>query len=241
LKAGVVTALTAEARTLGSLARRTDGLYAAREGNLVAVSGIGGLAAAAAAARLADAGVCALVSWGLAGGLDPALAAGTLCVPEAVVTADGVSVATHPHWRELVVAAVAARTLVHGVLLTSEHAIDDVAGKAAAFGRTGAVAVDMESAAIAHVAGTRGLPFIAVRAIVDTARDALPRAVTAASTAGQVNLLRLIRDLARTPREVAPLLRLATRYRAAMKALVAVAATGALAPAFANSAASRVA
>jgi len=240
LKAGVVTALTAEARTLGSLARRTDGLYATREGNLVAISGIGGVAAAAAATRLADAGVCALVSWGLAGGLDPSLAAGTLCVPEAVVTAEGVSVATHAHWRELM-AAAAARTLVHGVLLTSEHAIDDVAGKAAAFRRTGAVAVDMESAAVAHVAGTRGLPFIAVRAIVDTARDALPRAVTAASTAGQVNLLRLIRDLARAPREIPPLIGLATRYRAAMKALVAVAATGALAPAFASAAASRVA
>jgi adenosylhomocysteine nucleosidase len=243
LSTGVVAALTAEARTLGPVIRRADGVCVTREGILVAVSGIGGAAAASAACVLADAGASSLVSWGLAGGLDPGLAAGTLCLPERVIGTQGAVHATDHHWRELVAAALAARrVVVHGALLSSGQAIDTVAGKAAAFRESGAAAVDMESQAIAGIAAARGLPFIAIRVIVDTAADTLPEAVLAASSAGQVRILGLLQGLARSPRQVAPLIRLARRYRAARQALVAVARSGALAPlAFAAADAKRIA
>jgi len=243
LSTGVVAALTAEARTLGVSARRGVGFATTQDGILVAVSGIGGTAAAAAARRLADAGATSLVSWGLAGGLDPALAAGTICLPTLVIAADGSRLATDHHWRELLAAAIAARRgVVGGSLLTSPRSIDDVAGKAAAFRETGAAAVDMESHAIAAVAASRKLPFIAIRVIVDTAHDALPDAVVAASSGGDVSSLRLLQELLRSPRSIAPLLRLALRYRAARGALVAVARSGALAPLkFATTHANRIA
>ena len=90
--AGVVAALGAEARTLGRPVRRSDGLFAAGDGILMAVSGMGCPAAAAAARRLLDAGATALVSWGMAGGLDPKLTAGTICLPRSVVTVDAIPV-----------------------------------------------------------------------------------------------------------------------------------------------------
>jgi hypothetical protein len=65
---------------------------------------------------------------------------------------------------------------------------------------------------------------------VDTAGDTLPRAVMAAGAEGRVRLARLILGIVRSPREIAPLIRLAKRYRAATRALRAVAQTGALAP-----------
>lgn len=239
----MVAALNAEARTLGAQSRRDDGLAVTREGVLVALSGIGGVAAAVAARRLADAGATSLVSWGLAGGLDPGLAAGTICLPELITAASGAGFTTDHHWRELVAAAIVARhAVVGGALLTSERSIDDVAGKAAAFRASGAMAVDMESHAIAGVAALRGLPFIAVRVIVDTAGDRLPEAVLAASTGGQLRMFRLLQGLARAPRELAPLVRLALRYRSARQALLAVARSGALAPlAFAAANANRIA
>ena len=80
---------------------------------------------------------------------------------------------------------------------------------------------------MAQVAAAHGLPFIAVRVIVDTAGDALPRAVVAASRAGQVQIWRLILGLLMAPAEIAPLVRLARRYRVAIRSLEAVA--GALA------------
>jgi len=243
LSTGVVAALTAEARTLGVSARRGAGFATTQEGILVAVSGIGGTAAAAAARRLAEAGATSLVSWGVAGGLDPALGAGTICLPTLVIAADGSRLATDHHWRELVAAAIAARrVVVSGSLLTSLRSIDDVAGKAAAFRETGAAAVDMESHAVAAVAASCKLPFIAIRVIVDTAHDALPDPVVAASSGGDVSSLRLVQELLRSPSSIAPLLRLALRYRAARGSLVAVARSGALAPLkFATTHANRIA
>ncbi len=231
LSAGVVAALAAEARTLGPLRQRGSGRMAIADGTFVAVSGMGLEAAAAAAQSLMDAGATALVSWGLAGGLDPALPAGTICLPTTVISATGASFGTEHHWREAVGAAmVARRRVVGGKLLCAAQAMDDIAGKAAAFRETGAVAVDMESIAVAQAAAERGLPFIAVRVIVDTATDRLPGAVLAASTGGQVNIVRLVQGLLGSPGDIVQLIRLARRYRAATRALVSIARSGALAP-----------
>jgi hypothetical protein len=87
----------------------------------------------------------------------------------------------------------------------------------------------MESLAIAQIAATQGLPFIAVRVIVDTALDALPAAVTAASRSGQFRIWRLIGALALAPAELSALIRLAQRYRAARRSLAAIARAGSLA------------
>jgi adenosylhomocysteine nucleosidase len=229
--AGVVAALDMEARSLGSRTRRRDGLFEIGDGTLVAVSGMGRTAAVGAAGALVDAGATALVSWGLAGGLDPRLQAGTICLPSAVVSRGGATFATDVHWREILAAAISQHLhVVSGTLLSSAVAIADVAAKAAAFAETGAVAVDMESAGVAQIAASKRLPFVAVRAIVDTAGDTLPPAVTAAGTGGRVRLARLFFGIVCSPREIAPVMRLAQRYRAATRALGAVARTGALAP-----------
>jgi adenosylhomocysteine nucleosidase len=229
--AGVVAALDMEARSLGPRTRRRDGLFEVGGGTLVAVSGMGRTAAVAAAGALVDAGATALVSWGLAGGLDPRLQAGTICLPSAVVARDGATFATDVHWREILAAAISQHLrVVSGTLLTSAAAIEDVAAKAAAFAETGAVAVDMESAGVAQIAASKRLPFVAVRAIVDTAGDTLPPAVLAAGTEGRMRFARLLFGIVRSPREIAAVMRLAQRYRAASRALGAVARTGALAP-----------
>jgi adenosylhomocysteine nucleosidase len=221
---GVVAALEAEARTLGTAVRRRDGLSSLGDGALLAVSGIGGVLAAIAARNLIDAGALSLMSFGLAGGLDPALGAGTVVLPGEVISRDGARFSTSTGWREQLRVAIAGqRVVTAGILLSSSQPIDAVADKAAAFRETGAVAVDMESVAIAQVAAAHGLPFIAVRVIVDTAADVLPRAVVAASRAGHLSLGRLLGGLAMAPLELVPLIRLAQRYRAATRSLAAVA------------------
>ncbi|MHB8474877.1 MAG: phosphorylase family protein [Steroidobacteraceae bacterium] len=221
---GVVTALMAEARALGKSVRRPDGLASLGDGTLLAVGGMGGEPAARAARRLVDAGVAGLLSFGFAGGLDPSLSAGTVVCPTEIISGSGARIATSADWRErLRVATAAPRPLVGGTLLTCSAPIDSVAGKAVAFRDTGAVAVDMESLSVAQVAAAYGLPFIAVRVIVDTAADRLPQAVLAANRAGSLSVGRLLGGLARAPSELPALIRLAQRYRAAARALTAVA------------------
>ena len=53
------------------------------------------------------------------------------------------------------------------------------ARKAQLFGATRAVAVDMESAAVAEVAAQHGLPFLVLRVVLDTAADSLPASIAA--------------------------------------------------------------
>jgi adenosylhomocysteine nucleosidase len=188
-----------------------------------------GMAAATRCARsLLDEGATALVSWGMAGGLDPRLAPGAIFLPDTVISPSGVALTTDASWRTRLGAAVAAHHPVNGGrLLTSARAVGSLAEKANLFREAGAVAVDMESAAVAEVAQSNGVPFIAVRVIVDGATDALPRAVTdAADSEGHLKIWRLLGALARTPGELGPLLRLAGRYRAANRSLAAVARVG---------------
>jgi len=194
-------------------------------GSLLALSGIGRGAGAAAAQALVDSGVSALMTFGMAGGLDPALKPGSVVIPCEVLTTDGVRYAVCRSWRERVAAALSPLCAVsEGNLLTSPRAIDTPAEKAAALRGTGAAAVDMESAAVAEVAAKHNLPFIAVRVIVDTAADFLPRAVVEASRAGRVHVGRLIGGLILKPQEIAALLRLAQRHRIAMRCLRAIGA-----------------
>jgi adenosylhomocysteine nucleosidase len=203
--------------------RRQDGLASLGDGALLVVSGMGGELAAVAAHRLAEAGVSALLSFGLAGGLDPALDAGRVVLPSEVISLGGARVATCAEWRGRMARTIADLEPVAGTLLSSESPVATVADKAMLFRETGAAAVDMESLAIARVAAVYDLPFLAVRVIVDGAAEALPRAVAAAGRSGRLRILPLIGGLAAAPWDIAGLIRLARGYRTATRSLAAVA------------------
>ncbi len=86
---GVVTGLAFEARLIEkAFARRRSAMPR------LACAGPGPERARAAAARLAAEGAQVLVSFGLCGGLDPALAAGDLVLAEAVIVAPGQAIET---------------------------------------------------------------------------------------------------------------------------------------------------
>ena len=185
-----------------------------------------------AARRLAEAGAGALMSWGMAGGLDATLAAGTICLPSEVVSPEGAVFLTTPQWRTQLRSAIAAsQPVCDGKLLTCREPLASPTDKANMRRRTAAAAVDMESSAVAEVAAGHRLPFIAVRAIVDTAGDLVPVALLAAVAGqGDVSIGRLLAVLARTPTELPALVRLMLRYRAASRGLAGVARSRALAP-----------
>ena len=237
---GVVAALAAEARALGRAREHRaesasfGNLKFLSDGSMLAISGIGGAAAAAAAAALVDAGVSALMTFGTAGGLDPALGAGSLVLPAEIVAQEGTSWArfsTAMAWRERLSARFGAeRAVARGPVLSSPTPVQTAAAKAALFRDSGAVAVDMESAAVACVAAQHKMPFVCVRVIVDTAADGLPQAVAAASRAGRIGLGRLSLGMLLAPGDIADVLRLAGRYRVALRVLRALARSGPLAP-----------
>lgn len=132
-----------------------------------------------AAERLLADGAGALVSFGIAGGLDPALIPGDLILAERVSHPDGRSIATDANWRRACEARAneAGLRAVGGTLIGSERAIAPVAEKRRLFEARGGIAVDMESHAVAHAAEASGVPFLVVRAVADPANRPLPSAV----------------------------------------------------------------
>jgi adenosylhomocysteine nucleosidase len=196
---GVVVGLTAEARV------------ARRRFSHVAVGG-GTVAGAEAAARgLVGQGVRGLLSFGLAGGLDPMLRPGALVVPEAVVS-DGRTFPTDPG---LVQAGGS------GWLLGYDVVVATAAAKRRLFVASGCRAVDLESGAVARVADEAGLPFAVVRAICDPAeRDLPPAALSALSDAGAIGVLRVIGSVLARPGQVPALLALGRDAAAGRKRLV---------------------
>lgn len=76
------------------------------------------------------------------------------------------------------VPATAARVVRQGRLVSVPQVVEGRAARRVLAERSGALAVDMESAAIAAVAHRRCLGFLAVRSIVDTVDTPLPRAIT---------------------------------------------------------------
>jgi len=144
-----ISALESEARTLSEA------------GVPVTVCGVGGERAAAATERLLRRGPQAVVSWGIAGGLDPALPAGALFRPAEIVDERGRS------WQT---ATPGAR----GRLLTTAQPIIRPNDKRSAWQATHARAADMESAAIARVCSDHGVAVLVVRAIGDPASRRLP-------------------------------------------------------------------
>jgi adenosylhomocysteine nucleosidase len=225
---GVLCALRSEARHLGRSVERDAGLKSLADGTLVAVSGMGLGSAAAGTGRLIAAGVGALISFGMAGGVDPALRAGCLFLPAEVSAPGGRRFTCDPAWHGQLARALGA-AVTQGQLATVRTPLATVAAKAALRRASGARAVDMESSAVAELAEQHALPFVAVSVIIDDAQQELPAAIAAATAPdGLVAGWRVFRHLLRHPGEAAAVLRLARAYTAANATLASVAAGGAL-------------
>ena len=167
-----------------------------------------------AARSLVAGGVDGLVSFGLAGGLDPALRPGVVVVPAAVYC-DGVRYQTD--------IALSDRFggLTGHLALASSQVVADAGGKYHLHQTTGAHLVDLESGAVARVAQSSGLPFIIVRAICDPAERTLPpAALVALDRKGGIGLIRVIDSVLRQPGQLRSLVRLAQDAQRARRALL---------------------
>jgi len=127
------------------------------------------------ARKLIDEGATRLVSFGLAGGLDPALGTGALVVGAQVVTRE-TTYAGDAEWaRDMCASLRRANVGVReGAVFGADLPILSPAHKAELFTNTGAAIVDMESAAVAQVCSEAGVPFIVVRAVSDDAETTVP-------------------------------------------------------------------
>jgi adenosylhomocysteine nucleosidase len=192
--------------------------------------------------RLVAEGVRGLLSWGIAGGLDPALGSGALLLPDGVIGPGG-----QPHAFDAALVAACrgaapparrpgagqppARGVAGALLLAGSDAVLlKPLAKAALRRRTNAAAVDMESHRIVAVARSAKLPCLAIRAVSDPSGRRLPAlAADALDAFGRPLAGAVLRGLARRPWDLPALLAAGRDSRAALAALAD--ASGALIPA----------
>jgi adenosylhomocysteine nucleosidase len=191
---------------------------------LLVLSGIGAERAAHAARLLLESGAQALLSWGSAAALDPALCPGTLLLPTEIIASDGnrLPVTSEWHARVLSIASHVSRDFSIRTEAVAESAAVLVSPheKLTLLRQSGALGADMESAAIARAAQERGVPFLAVRAVSDDCDTALPFwLIPALDSLGRAQPLRLCAGLLRHPGDILTLTRLSHGFQAALSTL----------------------
>ena len=206
---GILTGLAKEAE----IARRIS--------PLVACSASDPARAAALARDLISQGATALLSFGIAGGLAPELATGDLVIGTAVAT----GTAAYPCDPDLAARLAAVLpSAVRGDVWGGDVIVDTAEAKARLHRDSGAIIVDLESAAVAAAAAEAGLPFGVLRAVADPAAHGLPpAALVGLDNEGRPAIGPVLRALARSPGQLPALIRLGRQSSAAMAALLAAA------------------
>ena len=244
---GVIAALPAEARVLTRVTDKMMQGSPAKGRIIVRKSGIGLQAARRQAEYLADISEL-LVSFGVSGGLHPALKTGDLVLADRVLTWDPGHFLTAarrqndkpgPHKLSPTqalplsfradaglidyIAEKLQENTIHfyrGPILCTSKPISTAASKLSAHRLTGALAVDMESRAVCEVAEEAGLPFFCLRAVCDPADQTVADVLLAmVDEQGNPRIGYLLAHLVRRPWLLRDMIRMASQFRQALIAL----------------------
>lgn len=180
-----------------------------------------------------------VIGTGVVGALSAGLSPGDIVLADRIVTAPAAE------WADEPCLEIARDTLAHcegalrqagldfarGGLLTSRRVLANVHTKRRAKGESGAIAVDMESAALASEAARRGLRFAVVRTVMDALGDEVFGAELA-DEHGRVRPLAATGYLARNPSAIMQLPRMMRNLSRATRSLAdAIEAIAVVAPA----------
>jgi hopanoid-associated phosphorylase len=159
-----------------------------------------------------------VISFGICGGLAPDLRAGACIVASHVL--DGARAwPTDKSWTAHLLRSIPEA--IEAPILGVDAPVFQVEEKRSLYRRYGAAAVDMESHLAAAAASLHGLPFVAIRVIVDDARCELVSAALAGrQDDGSISAAAVFRALLGRPDEFGRLLILAAKARAALATLM---------------------
>jgi len=227
---GVIVAMAAEVDTLlGRKAWRPRGRTIPcqeDDRHLIRCAGIGAESAQQAAETMVSQGVAALISVGLGGGLDPELGTGHIVIASEVLHADLAaqrqSWPTHTPDVERAYADFihGGLAVTRGRIVTVSQAVCTCRCKESLFKRTGALAVDMESSAVARVAYQAGIPFFGLRVICDSVQMTVPQElVTCLKPDGSIRLSAVVKCLLRRPALLQEMLPLGHSFALARQSL----------------------
>ncbi len=225
---GIVVALPEELSTLTAKKVAKGQLIYLSESIVVAYSGSGANNASAAALLLIANGATRLISWGCAGGLAPNINSGDLMLANSLISVDGntdVTESITKTWHTNTHQHLTHHVTLHcGLLAESADIVSSSIAKQSLHQQTGALAVDMESIAVAKIALQHKHPFLVIRSIVDPVNLDLPVAISQSLNAeGDVVMRKLLVFILRNPKEIPALIKLGQHFNASKNTLKVIA------------------
>ena len=182
------------------------------------ISGMGSERITKGVQVLLDSGVDSLISFGTAGALQPDFIPGVVVVPKKIIGRDMETYDMTADWHARVMKNLAdAPMSIHtGNLVHSDSVLSTSKDKSLLHNKCGAVAVDMESAVIAAMAIGKGVPVLAIRAVVDDAAMSIAGSVLNHSDIyGNMNIAGLLFSLLKHPGDIPDFIRLVKGFRSA--------------------------
>ena len=222
---GIVVALPEELTTLTSKKIDKGRCFFITDKLLVVYSGAGHVNAKSASELLVAKGANRLISWGCAAALSESLKPGDLILADELIDAGNVVMATSADWLAYAKNSLAKFVVIQsGRLAESTSIVSSSKEKKQLHAITGAIALDMESVAVARVAKQHTLPFLTIRVIADPVNMNLPRAIYySLNDQGEMVLRKLLLFLFLHPGELPGLIKLGLHFNAAKKTLKSIA------------------
>ncbi|MDD1635578.1 MAG: phosphorylase [Methylococcaceae bacterium] len=222
---GIVVALPEELTTLTSKKIDKGRCFYITDKLLVVYSGAGHVNAKSASELLVAKGANRLISWGCAAALSESLKPGDLILADELIDAGNVVMATSADWLAYAKNSLAKFVVIQsGRLAESTSIVSSSKEKKQLHSTTGAIALDMESVAVARVAKQHILPFLTIRVIADPVNMDLPRAIYySLNDQGEMVLRKLLLFLFLHPAELPGLIKLGFHFNAAKKTLKSIA------------------
>lgn len=221
---GIIIALPDEINSLTHLKINKGDCVFINENTLVSCSGAGPENAAKASQNLINLGAERLISWGCAAALSADLKPGDLVLAEQLHAENGNVFSIQSSWLNYSKEQLLPLGIHSGLLAESSTIIAKSSEKQSINTQTTAIALDMESIAIAKTAQQHNFDTLVIRCIADPVSMSLPRAVSnALNTEGDVVLSKLLWFLATHPSELPGLIKLGLHFNAAKNKLKLVA------------------
>lgn len=222
---GIIAALPAEAKCLYSKKLKAGVPIEIQQDVFLCLSGIGHESALHAAKKLVTLKVDALISWGVAGAIEHSLNAGDVILAKSIINGES-RYSISEDWLSRISEHFlpSEPNIFSGDIASSKEICASIKDKQHLLKKTEALAVDMESAAVAETATVNNLDLLVIRTISDNADTAIPEAILKhTNNLGQPRIFNFMLSCILKPNQIREIYSLASGYKKGLASLSEIA------------------
>ena len=219
MKIGILVPLPQELSSLTKIKLQPGNCVGLTENIRVCLSGVGRKPTRLGFEKLLSDPVDLVISWGSAAGLNKAVEAGDLLIPEAINVGNQMIHTNYDFNHQLISNLPHTLRINREPLAECKGILATVEDKSNLYAATGCVAGDMESGALAQMAAQHQVPFAVIRSVVDEADMPLPSALLKGFGKGRFDLPAFLGRALINPSDWPLIIKLAMNFKKVKKTL----------------------